>query len=55
MSEPMSHRDPTTPRQPEIPVIDDPQPDEPKTPEMPPPVPDPPEVVAARSGPPERR
>jgi hypothetical protein len=44
-----SKRDPggQPPRQPEVPVIDDPatEPGEPKIPEMPPPVPDPPEVV----------
>lgn len=39
------------PRQPEIPVIDDPaEPGAPKTPEMPPPVPDPPEVVGRGYG-----
>ena len=39
------------PRQPEVPVIDDPaEPGEPKIPEMPPPVPDPPEVVARGRG-----
>jgi hypothetical protein len=33
-------------RQPEVPVIDDPQPAEPKVPDLPPPVADPPEVIA---------
>jgi hypothetical protein len=33
------------PRQPEVPVIDDPQPSQPKPPDLPPPVPDPPDVV----------
>lgn len=40
------HRDPSKPREPEVPVIDDPPPREPQIPEMPPPVPDPPDVVA---------
>jgi hypothetical protein len=40
-----SHRDPTGPRQPEVPVIHDPEPGEPEIPEMPPPVPDPPVVI----------
>ncbi len=40
------HRDPGKPREPEVPVIDDPPPREPQVPEMPPPVPDPPDVVA---------
>ena len=45
MLEPTNHRDPGRPREPEVPVIDDPEPAEPQTPEMPPPVPDPPEVI----------
>jgi hypothetical protein len=36
-------------RQPEVPVIDDPEPAEPKVPDLPPPVPDPPDVVARGS------
>jgi hypothetical protein len=43
--QPTNHRDPSRPREPEIPVIEDPVPAEPKTPDMPPPVPDPPDVV----------
>jgi len=43
-------RDGGQPRQPEVPVIDDPQPAEPKVPDLPPPVPDPPDVVARRYG-----
>jgi hypothetical protein len=44
-------RDGGPPRQPEVPVIDDPvEPGEPKVPDMPPPVPDPPEVVGLGYG-----
>jgi hypothetical protein len=44
---PPSKRDGGQPRQPEVPVIDDPvEPAEPKVPDIPPPVPDPPDVVA---------
>jgi hypothetical protein len=49
MRDATQHRDPNQPRQPEVPVIDDPPPVEPKVPEMPPPVPDPPDVVGRRS------
>lgn len=45
MSRPTSHREPGKPREPEIPVIHDPEPADPQVPEMPPPVPDPPEIV----------
>ena len=43
-----SKRDGSPQRQPEVPVIDDPEPAEPKVPDLPPPVPDPPDVVAFR-------
>jgi hypothetical protein len=39
-------RDGGPPRQPEVPVIEDPPATEPKVPDLPPPVPDPPDVVA---------
>ena len=45
MGKPTSHRDPSGPREPEVPVINDPEPNEPKIPEMPPPVPSPPDVI----------
>ncbi len=50
MSEPTNHQEPSRPREPEVPVIDDPKPDVPKSPEMPPPVPDPPEIIGVGSG-----
>ena len=41
MLEPTNHREPNKPREPELPVIEDPvEPGEPKIPEMPPPVED---------------
>jgi hypothetical protein len=47
-------RDGGQPREPEVPVIDDPaEPVEPKVPDMPPPVPDPPEIVGLGYGPEE--
>jgi hypothetical protein len=46
-----SKRDGGPPRQPEVPVIDDPpEPAPPKAPDLPPPVPDPPDVVASWYG-----
>lgn len=51
MLEPTNHREPNRPREPELPVVEDPiDPGEPKIPEMPPPVPDPPEVVGVGYG-----
>src|SRR5690242_10859680 len=51
MLEPTNHRDPNKPREPELPVVEDPvDPGEPKIPEMPPPVPDPPEIVGVGYG-----
>ena len=51
MLEPTNHREPKGPREPELPVIEDPiDPGEPKVPDMPPPVPDPPEVVGLGCG-----
>ena len=49
MLEPTNHREPNRPREPEVPVIDDPKPDAPTIPEMPPPVPDPPEIIGSGS------
>lgn len=48
MLEPMNHREPHTPREPELPIVEDAG--EPKIPEMPPPVPDPPEIVGVGYG-----
>ena len=46
-----NHREPGKPREPEVPVIDDPaEPAEPKPADLPPPVPDPPEIIGFRSG-----
>jgi hypothetical protein len=45
------HREPGGPREPELPVIEDPDTTEPRPPEMPPPVPDPPEIIGGGSPP----
>lgn len=51
MIEPGKREPGGSPREPEIPVIDDPaEPAAPKPADLPPPVPDPPEIVARGSG-----
>ena len=51
MIEPMNRREPNRPREPELPVVEDPADrGEPDVPETPPPVPDPPEIVGVGYG-----